>query len=76
MTILHLRPLCRSLDCVGARRNVVAVCLPLRLLEADDESRPMRPLMLDITQMLLLCDMRPILGVPMIVLSSRQILLP
>ena len=75
MTMLHLRPLCRSLDCVGARRNVVTLCLSLRHLEADGEPRRMRQLMFEITKMLRLCDMRPILGVPMFVLSSRQILL-
>ena len=76
MAMLHFSPLCAFLDCVGARRNVVTVCLQLRHKEADGEPRMMRQLMLEITQMFLLCDMRPIFGVPMFGLSSRQILLP
>ena len=76
MTRLHLRPLCRPLAYVEARRSVVTVCLPLRHLEADGEPRPMRQLMLVIAQMLLLCYMCIILGMPMFVLFSRQTLLP
>ena len=60
MAMLHLRPPCRSLDGVEARRSVVTVRWLLRHREADGEPRPMRQLMLEITQMLLLCDMRPV----------------